>query len=271
MSDTDLKATVRRAYGKIASDAASSSSGSGCSPDQTSARMGYSQEELVSIPAGADLGLGCGNPLTRASVREGDVVLDLGSGAGIDCFLAAQAVGTSGRVIGVDMTPEMLDRANANTASGGYTNVEFRHGDLESLPVDDGSVDLVISNCVINLVPDRTQVYREAMRVLKPGGRVSVSDTIQTVALPDALLDTEVAKAGCISAVVTKEAYLASLSEVGFEEVRIESEAPYPPDLGFEERLIEGLRDEQGVPEEAVRAAARSLVSIMVAAVKPQG
>ncbi len=268
MSDTDLKATVRSAYGKIALDAAARC-GDGCGADEASARIGYSQAELASLPDGANLGLGCGNPIALASLREGDVVLDLGSGAGIDCFLAAQAVGPSGRVIGIDMTPEMLDRANANAAAGGYANVEFRRGDLESLPVDDNSVDLVISNCVINLVPDRTQVYREALRVLKPGGRVSVSDTIQTVALPDALLDTEVAKAGCISAVVTKESYLASLNEAGFAEVRIDSETPYPPDLGFEERLIEGLREEQGVPEEAVRAAARSLVSIMVTAVKP--
>ena len=269
MSSTDLKATVRRAYGKIASDAVTPDCGGSCGPDQTSARIGYSQEELTSIPDGADLGLGCGNPLAQASLREGDVVLDLGSGAGIDCFLAAQAVGASGHVIGVDMTPEMLDRANANAASSGYTNVEFRHGDLEALPVDDDSVDLVISNCVINLVPNRTQVYREALRVLKPGGRICVSDTIQTVALPDSLLNTEVAKAGCISAVVTKEAYLASLSDAGFKDVQIEGEAPYPSDLGFEERLIEGLRDEQGVPEEAVRAAARSLVSIVVTAAKP--
>ncbi len=270
MSDTKLKATVRRAYGKIALDAAAPCCGVGNGPDEVSARIGYSQDELASLPEGANLGLGCGNPLALASLRTGDVVLDLGSGAGIDCFLAAQAVGSSGRVIGVDMAPEMVDRANANAASGGYANVEFRLGDLESLPVDDDSVDLVISNCVINLVPDRTQVYREALRVLRPGGRISVSDTIQTVPLPSALLNTEVAKAGCISAVVTKEAYLASLTEAGFAEVRIESEAPYPSDIGFEERLIDGLRDEQGVPEEAVRTAARSLISIMVTAVKPR-
>lgn len=268
MSDTNLKATVRRAYGKIALDAAAPCCGAG-GPDEVSERIGYSQDELASLPEGANLGLGCGNPLALASLQPGDVVLDLGSGAGIDCFLAAQAVGPSGRAIGVDMAPEMVARANANAASGGYANVEFRLGELESLPVDDDSVDLVVSNCVINLVPDRGQVYREALRVLRPGGRVSVSDTIQTVALPEALLETEVAKAACISAAVTKEAYLASLTEAGFTDVRIESEKPYPQDLGFEERLIEGLRDEQGVPEEAVRAAARSLVSIAVTAVKP--
>ena len=269
MSSADLKTTVRRAYGKIALDADASCCNGGCGTDQVSERIGYSQEDLASLPDGADMGLGCGNPVALASLREGDAVLDLGSGAGIDCFLAAQAVGPSGRVVGVDLSPEMIDRARANAASAGYANVEFRLGDLESLPVDDNSMDLVISNCVINLVPSRTQVYREALRVLKPGGRVSVSDMVQTVPLPDALLDTETAKVGCISAVVTTESYLASLSEAGFDEVRIESEIPYPPDLGLEERLIEGLRDEQGIPEEAVRAAARSLVSIAVTAVKP--
>ncbi len=269
MSSADLKATVRRAYGKIASDADASCCGGGCGTTQVSERIGYSPDELSDLPDGADLGLGCGNPLALASLREGDAVLDLGSGAGIDCFIAAQAVGPSGRVIGVDMTPEMIERARANAVSAGYANVEFRLGDLESLPVDDDSVDLVISNCVITLVPDRTQVYREALRVLKPGGRVSVSDMIQTVPLPDSLLDTEAAKAGCLSAVVTTESYLASLSEAGFAEVRVDSEVPYPCDLGFEERLIEGLRDEQGVPEEAVRAAAGSLVSIAVTAIKP--
>ncbi len=269
MSSADLKATLRRAYGKIALDAESSCCGDGCGTVQVSERIGYSQDELADLPDGADLGLGCGNPLALASLREGNAVLDLGSGAGIDCFLAAQSVGPSGCVIGVDFSPEMIDRARANAASAGYSNVEFRLGDLESLPVDDNSVDLVISNCVIALVPNRTQVYREALRVLKPGGRVSVSDMIQTVPLPDSLLDTEAAKAGCLSAVVTTESYLASLSEAGFAQVRIDSEIPYPCDLGLEERLIEGLRDEQAVPEEAVRAAARSLVSIAVTAVKP--
>ncbi len=269
MSSADLKATVRRAYGKIASDADASCCNCGCGTAQISERIGYSQEELASLPGGADLGLGCGNPVALASLQEGDAVLDLGSGAGIDCFLAAQAVGPSGRVIGVDFSPEMIDRARTNAASVGYSNVEFRHGDLESLPVDDDSMDLVISNCVITLVPNRTQVYREALRVLKPAGRLSVSDMIQTVPLPDSLLETEAAKVGCISAVVTIDSYMDSLREAGFAEVRIENEVTYPPDLGLEERLIEGLRDEQGVPEEAVRDAARSLVSIAVTAVKP--
>lgn len=276
MADQNLKSTVRNAYGKIAREAVDGCCGPDgcCSPaagvaSSASKRIGYSDEELAALPEGADLGLGCGNPLALASIRPGDVVLDLGSGAGIDCFLAAQQAGPEGHVIGVDMTPEMLERARRNAGAGGYGNVEFRLGEIEALPVADDAVDLVISNCVINLVPDRSRVYREALRVLRPGGRLSISDTIQTMALPDALLDTEVAKAACISAVATVDGYLETLRDAGFVDVRVEQETPYPADLGFEERLLEGLRDDQGVPEGVVRAAARSMVSLVVTAAKP--
>ncbi|MDA1036689.1 MAG: arsenite methyltransferase [Chloroflexi bacterium] len=273
MSEQDLKSTVRTAYRKIALETADACSVGCClpggTPDGTAKLVGYTDEQLASLPEGANLGLGCGNPLAIASIKEGDVVLDLGSGAGIDCFLAAQQVGASGHVIGVDMTQEMLDRANRNKETIGLTNVEFRFGELEALPVDDDSADLVISNCVINLVPDRDKVYRETLRVLKPGGRISVSDTIQTMELPQALLDSEVAKAACISASVTKDVYLASLTDAGFVNVQIESEVPYPKDLGFEQSLLEGLRDEHGIPEEVIREAARSMVSIMVTAERP--
>jgi arsenite methyltransferase len=268
MSEQDLRSTVRTAYAKIALESADACCVAGETPGSTALVIGYTEEQLAALPEGANLGLGCGNPLALASIREGDTVLDLGSGAGIDCFLAAHGAGATGHVIGVDMTMEMLDRANHNKAAVGATNVEFRYGELEALPVDDSSVDLVISNCVINLVPDRDRVYREVMRVLKPGGRVSVSDTIQTMALPQALLETEAAKAACISAAVTKEVYLASLTDAGFEDVAIESEVPYPADLGFEQALLEGLRDNQGIPEEVIKAAARSMVSIAVTATK---
>ena len=271
MSDQDLKSTVRTAYGKIALELVDACCVGCCAPgdaDNTAKVIGYTDEQLAALPEGANLGLGCGNPLALASIKEGDVVVDLGSGAGIDCFLAAQQVGTSGLVIGVDMTPEMLERANRNKDAVGATNVEFRKGELEALPVDNDSVDLVISNCVINLVPDRDKVYSEVMRVLKPGGRVSVSDTIQTMELPQALLDSEVAKAACISASVTKDVYLASLTDAGFVDVRIVSEVAYPTDLGFEQALLEGLRDEQGIPEDVIRAAAGSMVSIAVTATK---
>ena len=270
MSEQDLKTTVRTAYAKIALDSADMCCVSGCCmPGATALDIGYSEAQLAALPEGANMGLGCGNPLALASIKKGDTVVDLGSGAGIDCFLAAVETGPTGHVIGVDMTPEMLERANRNKAATGATNVEFRFGGLEALPVDDATVDLVISNCVINLVPDRDLVYREVMRVLKPGGRVSVSDTIQTMALPQVFLDTEVAKAACISAAVTKEVYLASLTDAGFVDVTIESEVAYPADLGFEQALLEGLRDEHGIPEEVIKAAAASMVSIAVTATKP--
>jgi arsenite methyltransferase len=182
MSDVELTTTVRSAYRKIALEVADAGVEGCCTLDEVSAVIGYTEAQLAALPQGANMGLGCGNPLALASLEQGEVVVDLGSGAGIDCFLAAHAVGETGHVIGVDMTPEMLDRANAHLAVSGLTNVEFREGMLEALPVDDESVDLVISNCVINLVPDRGRVYAEALRVLKPGGRISVSDTLQTVA-----------------------------------------------------------------------------------------
>ena len=272
MSKPDLKQTVRTAYKKIALGLPNSRYSGDCAPegiDHTAHAIGYTGTQLATLPGGANLGLGCGNPLSLASIKKGDVVLDLGSGAGIDCFLAAQYVGESGLVIGVDMTHEMLELANRNKASAGITNVEFREGDIEALPVDDDSVNLVISNCVINLVPNRNKVYREALRVLKSGGCISVSDTLQTLELPQSLLDSEVAKAACISATVTKDLYLASLYDAGFIDVRVESEIAYPAELGFEQSLLEGLRDEQGIPEDIIRAAARSLISIAITAAKP--
>jgi ubiquinone/menaquinone biosynthesis C-methylase UbiE len=270
MSEIDLRSTVRSAYRKIALEAVDACGVAGCCmPDEVAAVIGYTDAQLAALPEGANMGLGCGNPLALASLTVGEVVLDLGSGAGIDCFLAAQAVGATGHVIGVDMTPEMLARANAHLAASGLTNIEFREGQLEALPVDDASVDLVISNCVINLVPDRARVYEEAMRVLRPGGRISVSDTIQTLELPAALLETEAAKAACISASVTKEVYLGALTDAGFVEVTIESEVPYPADLGFEQALFDGLRDEQGIPEAVIRAAAGTMVAIAVTARRP--
>ena len=269
MSEQELKTTVRTAYAKIALESADLCGVAGCCmPGESALEIGYTEEQLAALPEGANMGLGCGNPLALASIKEGETVVDLGSGAGIDCFLAAQQVGATGHGIGEDMTPEMIARANRNKQATGATNVEFRLGEMEALPVEDSTVDLVISNCVINLVPDRDKVYQEALRVLKPGGRVSVSDTIQTMDLPQALLETEAAKAACISAAVTRDVYLESLTDAGFVDVTIESEVPYPANLGFEEALMEGLRDGHGIPEEVIKAAAASMVSIAVTATK---
>jgi arsenite methyltransferase len=188
---------------------------------QTSSRLGYSEEELASVPEGANLGLGCGNPQAIAALRAGEAVLDLGAGAGFDCFLAARAVGPAGRVIGVDMTPEMVARARENARRAGYTNVDFRLGEIEHLPTADASVDVIISNCVINLSPDKPAVFREAFRVLKPGGRIAVSDVVATAALPDEWLDNMRLLSACISGAATVDEVEAMLTAAGFVEIDI--------------------------------------------------
>jgi ubiquinone/menaquinone biosynthesis C-methylase UbiE len=185
---------------------------------------GYSAEELQAIPEQARMGLGCGNPTALASLREGEVVLDLGAGGGIDCFLAAIAVGKAGKVIGVDMTPEMLHRAREIAGNGGYDNVEFRLGEIENLPVADGTGDVVISNCVINLSTDKSRVFGEAYRVLKPGGRLMVSDIVLTKELPDDVRKSLAAYAGCVAGALLKEDYLAAIAGAGFESVEVVSE-----------------------------------------------
>ena len=196
-----------------------------CSPQDTvSKAIGYSDEQLGAIPEEANLGLGCGNPTALASLREGEVVLDLGSGGGIDCFLAANAVGKNGRVIGVDMTPEMLQRARGHAGEGGYQNVEFRLGEIENLPVADNSVDAVISNCVINLSPNKDRVFKEAYRTLKPGGRLMVSDIVLLQELPESIKSSIEAYVGCVAGASRKEEYLATIASVGFREVEIVSE-----------------------------------------------
>jgi len=188
--------------------------------------MGYSEEELGTIPQEANLGLGCGNPTALAGLSKGEVVLDLGSGGGIDCFLASSAVGEGGKVIGVDMTPPMIDQARATARSHGYRNVEFRLGEIENLPVADASVDTVISNCVINLSPDKPRVFREAFRALKPGGRLMVSDIVLVGELPASVKDSSDAYVSCLAGAVSKEEYLSAIGEAGFQRVEILGEQP---------------------------------------------
>jgi len=224
----DRKQWVRERYGEIAAR-----SGGGCcsqtpcdcdSSTAVSQVIGYRPDDLASVPDGANLGLGCGNPVAIASIREGEVVLDLGSGAGLDVFLAAERVGGSGCVIGLDMTPEMIEAANRNAAEGGYRNVEFRLGDIEAMPVEDGSVDLVISNCVLNLVPDKTRAFFEIVRVLKPGGRIAIADIVLDGPLPEGLSEDANAYCACVSGAATRTEYLAGLANAGLVDVRVESE-----------------------------------------------
>jgi len=222
------KEWVKKRYGAIAADAqpGCGRQPAGCgNAASVQEDLAYSRHELASAPAGANLGLGCGNPLALASIAPGETVLDLGSGAGFDVFLAAARVGPSGRAIGVDMTPEMIEAARANATTGGFGNVEFRLGDVESLPVADASVDLVISNCVLNLVPDKPKAFREIARVLKPGGRVAISDIVLDGPLPEALQASEDGYTSCVSGAIGRQEYLAGLAAAGLDDIRVVSEA----------------------------------------------
>jgi SAM-dependent methyltransferase len=252
----DIKTMVRARYAGIATGAAASCCApttSCCGPapesaDDKARRMGYSEAELAVIPEGANLGLGCGNPQAIAALQPGEVVIDLGSGAGFDCFLAAEQVGTAGRIIGVDMTHEMLAKARANAAKIGAANVEFRLGELEHLPVADNTADVIISNCVINLVPDKAQVFREAYRVLKPGGRLAISDVVNTAPLSDVLKADPALLCGCIGGAAPAAQVETWLAEAGFTNIHI-AEKPesreliqgWAPGLGIENHVISAM------------------------------
>jgi len=234
--------------------------------------IGYSKEDLSSIPEGANLGLGCGNPTALASVKEGETVIDLGSGAGIDCFLAANKVGKTGKVIGVDMTAQMIDNARENAKNGNYENVEFRLGEIENLPVADNTADLIISNCVINLSPNKERVFQEAFRVLKPGGRVMVSDIVLTEKLPSLLKESLEAYVGCVSGAMIKDGYLKVIEEAGFGDVEILGESYYPIRLMLTDKYINEFKEKHNLtPEqiEEIRNFKGNGISMGVKAYKP--
>jgi SAM-dependent methyltransferase len=272
MSEQTIKETVRERYGAVAErNESCCGSGTGCGTDASlSQKIGYSEEEMSSVPDGANLGLGCGNPLAMSSIQEGETVLDLGSGAGFDCFLAAKRVGGSGRVIGVDMTPQMLAKARANAEKGGYTNVEFREGEIEQLPVADNEVDVVISNCVINLSPDKDAVFGEIYRVLKPGGRFYISDIVLEKPLPESVLSSAGAYTACVAGALLKEDYLARIEKAGLSGAQITHEAKYPLDgLTNDPEASSFAKAAKEVSAEDRRAAADAIVSAKVEGRKP--
>lgn len=247
---------VREAYAEVANASNESSAcgvGSSCcgvSDDAAintliSTRLGYSESDLVKVPEGADMGLGCGNPKAIAALQPGEVVVDLGSGGGFDCFLAAVEVAAEGRVIGVDMTPDMLSKARANALKGNYTNVEFRLGEIEHLPIADDTADVIISNCVINLSPDKAQVFRDAYRILKPGGRLAISDVVATIELPEEMRNDPQLIAGCMGNASLIGDLEAIIVAAGFDEIRIQPKdesrefiSDWAPGRGVEEYVV---------------------------------
>ncbi len=292
--DQDIKTAVRERYaGHVtqgtsccgpsggaatlgSAKAAASTAGCGCggagaaTTSSASEALGYDAADLAAIPEGADLGLGCGNPLAMLELKEGETVVDLGSGAGIDCFLAARRVGPAGRVIGVDMTPEMLDRARGNAADAGITNVEFRLGEIEHLPVADGTADAVISNCVVNLVPDKGAVFRDAFRVLAADGRLSVSDIVLLGPVPDAILTSVEAYVACLAGAAQLDDYLGAIERAGFTDVTVTKKQTFSVNDVLAEDLIAEFAKSTGASRAELEAAATSFASVAVSARKPK-
>ena len=275
MKTEEIKKVVRDRYAQVAQQKSSccAPAPSCCGPTlQTeilSKRIGYKEEEIKAVPDGANLGLGCGNPLAHAALKEGDTVIDLGSGAGFDCFLAANQVGKNGRVIGVDMTPDMIDKARQNAQKGDYANVEFRLGEIENLPVADNKGDMIISNCVINLSPDKPRVFKEAFRVLKPGGRLMVSDIVLLKELPEEIKNSVSAYVSCLAGATMKEDYLAAVKGAGFAEIQILDEKTFPLDLMTNDPTVKAVAENLNVSREKAEGLAKSVASIKVSGIKP--
>jgi SAM-dependent methyltransferase len=278
MKDEDIRKAVRDRYGSIAREGGIGC-GCGCgdgadTPGTINLRaigqtIGYSENELAVVPEGTNLGLGCGNPTALAHLEEGETVLDLGSGAGFDCFLASKEVGPRGRVIGVDMTPDMIERARRAAAAGGYENVEFRLGEIEALPLPDNSVDAVISNCVLNLSPNRDRVFAEILRVLKPGGRIMISDLISAHATPQFLLESTDALVGCLP--VQEDEYLGDLRRAGLTDVEIVEEKAYPNDLLTADPTVQAFVERNPTEKETVLGFIASIRSGMIQGKRPTG
>jgi arsenite methyltransferase len=267
MKEHKVHKIVRKGYGKIAK---AESIGCGCgSSTNVSEQIGYTKEELSSVPAEANLNLGCGNPVALASLKPGETVIDLGSGGGLDCFLASKKVGAQGKVIGVDMTPEMLDKARSNCRKGKYTNVEFRLGEIENMPVADNTADVIISNCVINLSPNKLRVFAEAFRVLKPNGRMMISDMVLLKELPAEILKNVQAYIGCISGAEKKMEYLKHIKQAGFQDVKIIEETTLPFEMLISDETAQQIMKKLEISKEKAAELIGSAVSIKMSAVKP--
>jgi len=268
MEEKEIKEVVKDGYAKIAKQKCSCyvpvnpcCGGVGLA-EFISEKIGYTEEELTSVPEGANLGLGCGNPVALSSLREGETVIDLGSGAGFDCFLAAKKIGETGKVIGVDMTPEMIEKARENANNGNYRNVEFRLGEIENLPVVDNSADIVISNCVINLSPDKGKVFQETFRVLRPGGRMMVSDMVLLSELPESIKESITAFVGCLSGAILKKEYIGEIEMAGFQDVTIIDESSLSLDSWTNDPTSKKIAESFNVPQDKVEGIIGAVVSV---------
>ena len=289
LDDEKIRKIVRESYGKVAERAKGYSccgpsmsstqpSSSSCCGDIRTAQnysknIGYSERELKAVPEGSNLGLGCGNPTALASIKEGETVVDLGSGAGFDCFLAANKTGKAGKIIGVDMTPQMIDTARENAKKGDYENVEFRLGEIENLPVADNTADLIISNCVINLSLNKERVFQEAFRVLKQGGRIMISDIVLTEELPEVLKQSLEGYVGCVSGAMKKEDYLGVIQEAGFQDVEIMGESNFPIKWILTDQSINEFKEKFNLTSEQIeeiRNFKGAAISLKVKAFKHQ-
>jgi arsenite methyltransferase len=274
MKKQKIRSIIREGYARIAEQGSSccSKTASCCQDidqiDLISKNIGYSSADLKSVPEGANLGLGCGNPVAISSLKLGETVLDLGAGAGFDCFLASKKVGEKGKVIGVDMTPQMIEKAKRNARKGKYKNVEFRLGEIENLPVADNEVDVVISNCVINLSDDKAKVFREAFRVLKPDGRLLVSDIALLKKLPDSIKDSIEAYISCLAGAVMKNKYLDFIKKAGFQQVTVVDETNFPVELIANDPTTVAIKKDANVTSEEAEKLSASVVSIKVSATK---
>lgn len=275
MEEEKAKKIVREGYAKVAQTecscyATDSSCCSGPSvAEDISRQIGYSDEDMQAVPEGANLGLGCGNPVALASLIEGETVVDLGSGPGFDSFLAARRVGQTGRVIGVDMTPEMIDKARENARKGGFENVEFRLGEIEHLPIADNSADAIISNCVINLVPDKKAVFADAFRILKPGGRLMVSDIVLLKELPQAVKESVAAYVGCVAGASIKADYIGAIEKAGFDPVEVVEEKQFPVKLMANDPTGKAVMESMDIKEADATELGSSIASVSVFARKP--
>ena len=267
-----VREMVSDGYARIAkrskSGCCSSQSTNCCGPtveaDRIAQRIGYSADELGALPEGANLGLGCGNPTAIDSLRAGEVVLDLGSGAGIDVLIAAKKVGPAGRVIGVDMTDAMLEKARKNAGDSGYQNVEFRKGTIEALPVEDESVDVIISNCVINLSPEKNKVFREAHRVLKPGGRMLISDIVLDKELPPEVLSNVNAWVGCVGGASLRSNYLQTIADAGFSNIRVDGATKFSDSISPNDPSAEAMAADYGIAPDKVRDVLDAVTSLQL-------